>query len=169
MAVLTKSELLKEIRAKRIRITPYRPANLGPASYDLCLGAEFRFFKKPHGTISVRESSDYRKITKLVRTKGPVTILPGQLVLAITEERIMLPEDICGWLQGRSRFARLGLVVHITAAFMQPGIDNRQVLELFNAGPSPLVIRPGLRICQFIFERCEGKGKYRGRFRGQRL
>jgi len=169
MPVLTKLPLLKEIRAGRIRITPFRRANLGPASYDLTLGSHFRFFKKPQSAMVVNESTDYRKITKLIRTKGPVTLMPGQLAQAITEEKITLPEDICGWLQGRSRFARLGLVVHITASFMQPGINNRQVLELFNAGPFPLTIKPGLRVCQFIFERCEGKAKYGGRFRGQRL
>ncbi|MDP3985740.1 MAG: dCTP deaminase [bacterium] len=169
MSILAKSALLKEIKANRIKINPFRAANMGPASYDLTLGNEFRIFKKQHYIYEATEKSDYREVTELIKTNKPFTLMPGELVHAITQEIIILPNDICGWLQGRSRFARLGLLVHITAAFMQPGINNRQVLELFNASPFPLSIRPGLRICQFIFQRCEGQGTYRGRFQNQKL
>ena len=58
---------------------------------------------------------------------------PGHACLAITEESISLSPSICGLLEGRSRFARLGLFIHISSGFMQPGIHNRQVLEIFNA------------------------------------
>jgi hypothetical protein len=60
-------------------------------------------------------------------------LLPGQACLGITVETIQLAPGLCGLLEGRSRFARLGLFVHITAGFMQPGINNRQVLEIYNA------------------------------------
>ena len=87
----------------------------------------------------------------------------------IIEETISLPEDICGWIQGRSRFARLGLMVHITASLIQPGSKGRQVLEIFNAGNVALRLYPGTKICQVIFERCEGKASYRGGFLEQKL
>lgn len=61
------------------------------------------------------------------------TLNPGQCALAITHERVRLAPTLCGLLEGRSRFARLGIFVHITASFMQPGINNQQVLEIFNA------------------------------------
>jgi len=59
------------------------------------------------------------------------------------------------------------LMVHATASFVQPGIDNHQVLEMTNAGPIPLALHPGIAICQFIFEECLGEARYRGRFERQ--
>ena len=93
--------------------------------------------------------------------------MPGESALARTVERITLPDDICGRLEGRSRFARLGLLVHITASFMHPGISNHQVLEMYNASPFPLAVHPGTRICQFVFEKTIGCRHYRGRFADQ--
>ena len=94
-------------------------------------------------------------------------LMPGEAALGITTERIRLPGTICGWLQGRSKFARVGLFVHISASFIQPGIDNHQVLELSNVGLSPLKIYPDVALCQFIFQRIEGSGVYKGMFQGQ--
>jgi dCTP deaminase len=82
-------------------------------------------------------------------------------------EKITLPDNICAWIGGRSRFARIGLFVHITASFVQPGISNHQVLEMYNASPIPLAIYPGLRICQLVLEHTVGEGHYDGRFRHQ--
>lgn len=136
------------------------------ASVDLTLGNEFRFFKPGHDrVIHVDETTDYRQHTELITLKDDeeYLLLPGQACLGITRERIRLNSNICGLLEGRSRFARLGLFVHITAGFMnvrrgrwlgggaggrsargvtscgltraseQPGIDNQQVLEIYNA------------------------------------
>ena len=93
-----------------------------------------------------------------------VLLQSGETVLGLTVERITLAPSLCGWLEGRSRFARLGLAVHVTAGFLQPGIDNRQVLEMTNLGPTPLMLRPGVRVCQLVVERCEGEAVYQGRF-----
>lgn len=69
--------------------------------------------------------------------------------------------------EGRSRFARLGLLVHITAGFMNPGINNRQVLEIFNASNQPLELIPGTKMCQFIFLKMAGEASYEGHFQTQ--
>jgi len=167
MVVLTKNEILKEIKKKRIKITPFKKENIGPASIDLTLSNEFRIFKGKEKII-VDEKTDYRKYSKLVKA-NKIEIGPGEFILAITKEKIQLPEDICGWLSGRSRFARLGLLVHITAAFVQPGINNRQVLEMRNVSPNTLAVKAGIRICQLIIERTEGKARYKGKFQKQEL
>ena len=167
--VLTKDEILKEIRKGRIKIEPFKEENLGPASYDFTLSNEFRIFKKLAYPVEVHEESDYRKITERIVVKDSLLILPGETVLGITVERLTLPDDICAWIQGRSRFARLGLMVHITAAFVHPGVSNRQVLEIFNAGTVGLKLYPGTRICQIVFQRCEGRAVYRGIFNQQEL
>ena len=93
--------------------------------------------------------------------------MPGETILGITKERLKLGPGLCGWLEGRSRFARLGLMVHISAPFMGPGIDSQQVLEMSNFGPAPLAVHPGTAICQFIFQTLDGEEHYEGRFAGQ--
>jgi dCTP deaminase len=169
--VLTREAYLEEIDAGRLVITPFDKAAAGPGSYDLAIGNEFRYFKKAHRILDVSEGADYREHTILTtRTDDePFIIMPGEAAHTITRERIKLPGDICGWLQGRSTYARLGLMVHITASFVQPGVDNQQVLEMFNASPVPLALKPGSKICHIIFMRCEGSASYSGKFQGQRL
>ena len=75
---------------------------------------------------------------------------------------------MCGRLEGRSRYARIGLSVHITAGFVHPGVSNKQVLEIVNSGPYDLVLKPGLKICQLIIERAEGKAVYSGIYSEQK-
>lgn len=169
MSILTHDEILKEIDAGRIVIDPFTPEAVGPASVDLRLSNEFRVFKKLHKTFDVTEDADYEDITEHTVVEDRFLLLPGENVLGITQERVTLPADLCGWLDGRSRFARLGLTVHVTAGFMQPGISNQQVLEINNVSPIPLYLYPGTFVCQFIFQRCIGSAVYQGRFSSQTL
>ena len=78
-----------------------------------------------------------------------------------------MPPDVCGFLEGRSRFARLGLMIHVTSAFVQPGVSNRQVLEMSNVSNRPLRIHSGVRLCQIVLLRTEGEAAYTGRFADQ--
>jgi dCTP deaminase len=167
MGVLTREEILKEISQGTIEIEPFREDQVGPGSIDLHLGREFRVFKKLRNACVVEDSISVEALTEHLEAEESFTLMPGETVLGITHERIRLPADICGWLEGRSRFARMGLVIHMTASFVQPGINNRQVLEIGNLAPFPLVLKPGVRICQIILERTEGKASYQGRFRNQ--
>ncbi|HNV69224.1 MAG TPA: dCTP deaminase [Candidatus Ozemobacteraceae bacterium] len=167
MAILTREELIREIRAGSIEIDPLLEDCIGPGSIDLHLGEEFRVFKKLHTIYHVTDSSDFNEITELIRVKDHFVLLPGETVLGITVERIKLPPYLCGWLEGRSKFARLGLMVHITAGFMQPGINNRQVLEISNVSSIPLALHPGTRMCQFIFQTTKGEARYQGTFVNQ--
>ncbi|MEW6441027.1 MAG: dCTP deaminase [bacterium] len=169
MCILTRDEILREIAAGNIRIDPYDPACVGPASVDLHLGSTFRVFKSTHQNVRVAGDSDYRDFSTKVEVAegGFMLLMPGETTLGITVERITLPPTVCGWLEGRSRFARMGLLVHISASFMQPGIDNHQVLEMSNFGPNPLELHPGTAVCQFIFQRTVGTATYSGTFRAQ--
>ncbi|CAG8790871.1 6188_t:CDS:2, partial [Racocetra persica] len=88
----------------------------------------------------------------------------------ITREMVSLPPDICALVaEGRSRFARLGLSVHITASFIHPGVKNQTVLEIFNASSLTLALHPGTKVCQMIFMTMEGQAEYSGIFQGQAL
>lgn len=168
MTVLTKKEILKEIKAGNIKITPFKRSKVGAGSVDLHLGDEFRVFKDVDKIVHVNSKTDHRKVTRKVKVKKYITLMPGELVLGITKEKIKLAPDICGWLQGRSRYARMGLVVHMSSNFLQPGINNKQVLEIANMSKIPLALHPGTAFCQIIFERTEGKATYKGRFSRQK-
>lgn len=166
MSILVGEEMLAAIRRGEIIIDPLEESQIGPGSVDLTLGNDFRIFKKQNGPCHVHNESDFSDVTEMVSLTDEEHILisPCEMILGITKERITLAETIAGWLEGRSRFARFGLAVHVTAGFMQPGISNHQVLEIVNLGHRPLALYPGTRICQFVFERCLGSAKYQGRF-----
>ena len=168
MSILTHDEILKEIEAGNIRIDPYYPECLGPASVDLHLGNEFRVFRKVHDIVRVTPDANYEEITERVLVQDHLLLMPQETVLGITEEKITLSSHLCGWLEGRSRFSRLGLLVHISASFMQPGIENKQCLEISNFSPTPMALFPGTPVCQFIFQRTIGEAKYQGKFRNQK-
>jgi dCTP deaminase len=167
MAILTKYEILAEIERGHLNITPFNGNNIGPASVDLTLDNKFRIFPGKKKVV-IGEETDYKNYSKLVE-KDSITLKPGQFVLGITKERIRLPDNMVGWLEGRSRFARLGLSIHITASFVQPGVDNRQVLEIINLAPHPLELKAGTKVCQLVLQRTEGKYKYAGKFASQEL
>jgi dCTP deaminase len=169
MSILGRQAILKAIERGEIAITPWAPEQLGPASVDLTLASSFRVFRKVHQVIAVDDHTDYRTLTDKIEVPAGqhILIMPGETVLGITRERVRLGPGLCGWLEGRSRFARLGLMVHISAPFMGPGIDSQQVLEMSNFGPAPLAVVPGLAICQFVFQRLDGSETYAGRFAGQ--
>ena len=81
---------------------------------------------------------------------------PGELALGATEDSVTLPDDIVGWLDGRSSLARLGLMVHVTAHRIDPGWSGNIVLEFFNSGKLPLALRPGMSIGAISFEPMSG-------------
>jgi dCTP deaminase len=167
MPVLTREAILAEIEAGRLRIEPYDPAAVGPASVDLTLGDELRVIEPGPDPIPIREDADFRLYTRRIALDGSYVLPPGATVHGITRERITLPPDLCGLLEGRSRFARLGLMIHVTSAFVQPGVSNRQVLEISNVAGHPLELHPGVRVCQIVLLRTDGRAHYRGRFAEQ--
>lgn len=169
MAVLTRDALLRELESGRLAIEPLEPDQVGPASIDLTLGEEMRVMDPGPDPIPIRHDVDYRTLTRpLVLDEQGYRLAPGETIHGITREVISLPPDLCGFLEGRSRFARLGLMIHVTSAFVQPGVANRQVLEMSNLSGHPLRLTPGVRLCQIVLMRTEGEAHYRGRFWDQR-
>ena len=154
MAVLGRQAILQAVDDGLIAITPFNADHVGPASVDLTLGSTFRVFRKVHEVIEVRDHTDYRECTDKLEIPegGHILIMPGETVLGITRERVRLGPGLCGWLEGRSRFARLGLMVHISAPFMGPGIDTAGA---GNEHPAPLAVVPGTLID--IFQRMDGE------------
>lgn len=167
MSVLTRDVILEEIAAGRITITPLDENQIGVASIDLTLGDEIRQINPAPGAIDIVEETDYREHTRVISLDPPYVLHPGETIHGITRELVELPGDLCGFLEGRSRYARLGLMIHVTSALVQPGVNNRQVLELSNVSSQPLRIHAGVRICQLVVMRTEGTAVYNGRFSDQ--
>ena len=171
MAVLSHDMIIKAIEDGEITISPYEVKNVGPASVDLTLSNEFRTFKTSKDIMDIKETTNYREETDVftINDGEYFELPPNTMCLGITKETVTLSDGICALLEGRSRFARLGLFVHITASFMNPGISNKQVLEIYNSSTRTVRLYPGERVCQMIFMRMEGKAKYEGIFKNNYL
>jgi dCTP deaminase len=167
MTVLTRDAILRELESGRLRIEPLAREQVGPASVDLTLGRSIRVLEPGGDVIPIRDGEDFRDHSVSRTLDEPYVLTPGGTILGITVEKITLPDDLCGFLEGRSRFARLGLMIHVTSAFVQPGVSNHQVLEMSNVAGHPLQIHAGVRLCQIVLMRTEGRATYAGRFANQ--
>jgi len=165
--ILTREVIRREIDAGRVVIEPFIADQIGPASIDLHLGDEIRVIHSAREPIPVTDDVDYRTISDVRSLETPYPLVPGETIHGITRERISLPGDIGGWLEGRSRFARLGLMIHVTSGFVQPGVASHQVLEMSNVSGRTLLIHAGVRLLQIVLQRCEGSAVYQGRFARQ--
>jgi len=168
MGILTHDAIIAELRSGRLRVEPLSEDQIGAASIDLHLGTQLRLLgAATDGPIPVRDDTDPKRDTQLIELVRPYVLEPGRTALGVTRERLILPPDVCGWLEGRSRIARLGLTVHVTSGFVQPGAANHQVLEMTNVSGVALELHAGVRICQIVLQRCEGSAVYRGQYADQ--
>lgn len=151
--ILSNEDIKRAIKSRRIVFEPrINDDQIGPASVDLSLSNRFARIKDRYasGTIDLSKKS-FIEVTEQFEADS-VELAPGDLVLATTREKITLANNICGWLGGRSRYARLGLIVHTTSAFVQPGSSNHQVLEIVNLSRSNIILREGMQVSQIVFE-----------------
>jgi deoxycytidine triphosphate deaminase len=134
-------------------ITPLpNPSRIGQGSIDLSLGRTFLVSVRASVLcVSTANPSDSNRLFTEVRlpTGGELTVQSHQFVLAATQEYLRLPTDLCGFLQSRSTFGRLGLIA-ATATYITAGYQGCPTLELFNAGEVPIVLRPEDEICQLV-------------------
>ena len=158
---LSDREIREHLDKKNILISPaVDPAWIGPVSVDLSLGDTFLTFR--HSSVplidlgttkgKLREIADDLMQTIVVEDGQAFYLQPSEFALGATRESIELPNDIAGWLDGRSSLARVGLLVHATAHTLEPGWRGNITLEFFNAGKVPLALRPGIRICAVSFD-----------------
>lgn len=163
--LLSNTDIRECLKKGRIKIKPLKNDQIGSASVDLTLGKKFWFFKDGYIGEKVDLSKvDFNEATYPVNA-DTVALGQGEMCLGITQEKITLPADIMGRLEGRSRYARMGLGVHITSALVQPGSDNHQVLEIVNNAPFTSILHSGMRISQIVFYRlCSPSSKPYAKF-----
>ena len=155
--ILSDGDIKKALKEKRIEITPAPDfsTQLGSCSIDLRLGDTFRVFEhSKYSHIDPAKKDFSNEITREIKIKkGDVFMMqPGDFVLAVTLEKVKIPTDLMGRLEGRSSLGRLGIVVHSTASIFDPGWDGKPVLELGNLGRMAVSLTVGMRICAMTFE-----------------
>ena len=173
--VLSDATISRALDEGRIEIDPYDEALLQPSSVDVRVDRFFRVFRNnryPYIDVKVEQE----ELTELVEVEGeqPFILHPGEFVLGSTLERIRLPDDLVARLEGKSSLGRLGLLIHSTAGFIDPGWDGHVTLELSNVANLPITIYYEMKIGQLSFmqlsepaERPYGSGGIGSKYQGQ--
>ena len=174
--VLSDRDIRAEIEAGRIVIDPFIPDAVQPSSVNLHLDRRFRVFRNSrYPFIDVR--ADQPDMTELVEISGddPFILHPGEFVLGSTLERVALPDDLVARLEGKSSLGRLGLLIHSTAGYVDPGWEGNLTLELSNVANLPITLYDGMKIGQISFQRLSspaevayGEASIGSKYRGQR-
>jgi dCTP deaminase len=174
--VVLSDRTIKRLLAEgRIEIDPYDDSLLQPSSVDVRVDRFFRVFhNNRYPFIDVKREQE--ELTSLVEIDDdtPFMLHPGEFVLGATLERIRLPDDVVGRLDGKSSLGRLGLLIHSTAGFIDPGWDGHVTLELSNVANLPITIYHGMKIGQLSFvqlseaaESPYGSGTLGSKYQGQ--
>jgi dCTP deaminase len=151
-SVLSDGTILELVEEGRIRIDPWNPELVQPASIDLRLGDSFRVFHNHRASaIDLREPPANLTEEVVVPLDDAFVIHPGEFCLGRTLEWIELPDDIVARIEGKSSLGRLGLIVHATAGFCDPGWKGTLTLELNNLTRVPIRLYPNLPIAQLSF------------------
>ncbi|MEX0755228.1 MAG: dCTP deaminase [Actinomycetota bacterium] len=174
--ILSDRTIREELAAGRVVIDPLDEACIQPSSIDLHVDSQFRVFansRYPYIDVQ-REMPD---LTELVEVPGeePFILHPGEFVLGSTLERVALPNDLVARLEGKSSLGRLGLLIHSTAGYVDPGWDGYLTLELSNVANLPITIYPKMKIGQISFFRLTtpadapyGSSEAGSKYQGQR-
>jgi dCTP deaminase len=172
--ILSDRDIRVELESGRITIDPFDPACVQPSSVDLHVDSQFRVFANSrYPYIDVKQ--EMPDLTELVEVHDdePFILHPGEFVLGSTMERVSLPDDLVARLEGKSSLGRLGLLIHSTAGYVDPGWDGFLTLELSNVANLPITLYPHMKIGQISFFRLTSAadapyGSAGGKYQGQR-
>ena len=174
--VLADATIRRLIAEGAIGIDPYDEALLQPSSVDVRVDRYFRVFRNNrYPFIDVKEPQE--ELTELLEVDPdtPFILHPGEFVLGSTLERVRLPSDLVARLEGKSSLGRLGLLIHSTAGFIDPGFSGHITLELSNVANLPITLWPGMKIGQLCILRLTspaehpyGSARVGSKYQGQR-
>lgn len=173
--ILSDGSIREALASGRIGVEPIADGALQPASIDVRLASAFRVFVNHRRTAIDPREAQHDLTTPIDASEDePFVLHPGEFVLGATIERVRLAADVVARLEGKSSLARLGLVVHSTAGFIDPGFEGDVTLELSNVATLPMLLHPGMRIAQLAFfaldrpaERPYGSEGLGSRYQGQ--
>lgn len=155
--ILSDRDILTRLEQGDITITPTPDLDtqLQPASLDLRLGYDFQTFNYTRqALIDPADPRTFEQLTSLTQLQDGERFLvhPGEFVLATTLEHVEIPDDLLARLEGRSSIGRIGIVIHSTAGYIDPGFKGKITLEISNLGRIAVALYPRMRICQIAFE-----------------
>jgi len=173
--ILSDKTIKEEIAKGSIVIEPYHPECVQPSSVDVHLGNKFLIFNRvQHAVINIKEKQEGLMEMVEVKESEPFILHPGEFVLGSTVERVKMPTHIAGRIEGKSSLGRLGLLIHSTAGYIDPGWDGNLTLELSNVSPLPITLYPNMKIGQISFlkmttevENPYGSEKLKSKYQGQ--
>jgi dCTP deaminase len=172
--ILSDRDILNLIKNGKLIIDPFDEIFVQPSSLDITLASKVRVFDN-HDVefIDVRKVCDPSRVIEL-GNGGSFVIHPSDFILASTAERITLPTDIAAKIEGRSSLGRLGLIIHATAGYVDPGFSGHLTLEISNISRLPIKLYSGMRIGQMAFIKMSspvinpyGSPKLRSKYQGQ--
>jgi dCTP deaminase len=151
-SVLSDGTIRRLVAEGRVVIEPWDETMVQPASVDLRLGPSFRVFHN-HRITAIDLADPPRNLTEHVEVDDDESFVihPGEFVLGRTQEHVELPDDIVARIEGKSSLGRLGLIVHATAGFVDPGFKGTLTLEITNLTRVPIILWPGKPIAQLSF------------------
>jgi dCTP deaminase len=151
--LLSDRDIRTEIESGDFYVVPYEAGNVQPASIDLRLGSSFRVFDTHNHPVI--DSALAQMLTRevVVSPNRPFVLKPGEFVLATTMEKICVPDYLAAKIEGRSSTGRLGLMVHSTAGWIDPGFHGEVTLELSSLAQLPMLLRPGMPVAQLCLFR----------------
>ncbi len=151
--ILSDATIKKKLKTGEIKIEPFNEEQLQPASYDVRLGNDFMFFDNTSQVVIDPKKDCSHSMKKVRKEDGdPFVLHPGQFVLGVNKEYIGTDNKHLHMLNGKSSLGRLGLLIHATAGFIDPGNELCATLELFNVATMPILLYPGMKIAQVVFE-----------------
>lgn len=173
--VLSDRSIREALASGRLTIEPLADEALQPASVDIRLDRQFRVFRNHRDSyIDVREPSEGLTEVEEIADDEAFVLHPGEFVLGSTLERVQLGTDLVARVEGKSSLGRLGLLVHATAGYVDPGWDGHLTMELSNVANLPIRLYYGMKIGQLSFlqlstpaERPYGSPELRSKYQGQ--
>lgn len=150
-------------------IKPFHPERVQPASYDLALGRDFIFFPDQDYAAAIDlDDVEGTEHCQVMKDLNYAVLRPGDFCLGVTEEVVCVPDNLVARLEGKSSIGRVGLTIHVTAGFVDPGWVGRLTLEICNLRKRPIILRPGKTFCQisFTYATRSAAKPYQGRYQG---
>jgi dCTP deaminase len=159
--LLSDYHLIAAISTQRISVEPYSPRMIQPASLEVSLDRRFLVFDS-HLYSHIDPQEEQPDLTRLVEVEDdqPFILHPGEFVLGSVLEKTTLGSDLAARVEGKSSLGRLGLVVHSTAGFIDPGFSGHITLELSNLATLPIKLWPGMKIGQLCFFELTGPAEF---------
>ena len=174
--ILTDRDIHLRIQKGDLRIEPLNAEDIQPASIDMKLASRLRIFSALPGQDIDPENPEQTAPTVPIDIPPgeQFRLMPGQFILGSTIEKVWIPDDIVGRIEGKSSLGRLGLLIHATAGYVDPGWVGNLTLEIANGSANPILLRPTMRIAQLALlqatsraERPYGSPSLNSRYQGQ--